>query len=256
MQWNKINLQHQQGLWGLQEGQTLKTPKQSILYLQQFVLKPSILSITECPGVLFWFSGLLVSRNFTQRAEKLMCLILKLRTFYVYMIWNVGWFPSLSENNGSILTGYCLNWPGTWYSVISQQQNEKQNEGDSHSVRSQMSSDRARISRAVPGRGLTIKTLPDNMTRRVVSVARTLWHLLFVLAGLPTCHLAPLMSADETLWAPCLYLARRTLANITHGVALAQKTPAPRSYGWTWLIYGALMWGSMAFCQIHTSRLW
>ncbi|XP_011602492.1 plexin domain-containing protein 1-like [Takifugu rubripes] len=56
---------------------------------------------------------------------------------------------------------------GTWYGVISQQQNEKQSEGDSHSARSQMSSDRARISRAVPGRGLTIKTLPDNMTRIV-----------------------------------------------------------------------------------------
>lgn len=195
-------------------------------------------------------------QEFHSKSRKLMCSILKLQTFYVCMIWNVGWFPSLSKNNVSILTGCILNWPGTWYSVISQQQNEKQNEGDSHSVRSQMSSDRARISRAVPGRGLTIKTLPDNMTRVVVSVARTLWHLLFVLAGLTTCHLAPLMSADETLWAPCLYLARRTLVNITHGVALAQKTHAPRTYGWTWLIYGALMWGSMAFCQIHTSRLW
>lgn len=100
-------------------------------------------------------------------------------------------------------------WPGNWYSVISHQ---KKSEGDSHSVGSQrMSSDHVRISRAVPGRGLTIITLPDNITRIVVSAAPQLslghfWRLLFVLAGLTTCHFARLMSADGTLWPPVFHV--------------------------------------------------
>lgn len=108
MQWNKINLQHQQGLWGLQ-GQTLKTPKQSILYLQQFVLKPFILSITECPGVLFWFSGLLVTRNFAQRAENRMCSILKLQTFFFLHLYEMKcWLISLSQRKQRVNTNGML----------------------------------------------------------------------------------------------------------------------------------------------------
>ncbi|XP_059204288.1 plexin domain-containing protein 1-like isoform X2 [Centropristis striata] len=54
-----------------------------------------------------------------------------------------------------------------WYRVISQQHKESSG-GDSRPLRAQRSSsDRARISRAVPGGGLTINTLPDNMTRVV-----------------------------------------------------------------------------------------
>uniref|UniRef100_A0A8C9YLU0 Plexin domain containing 1 n=1 Tax=Sander lucioperca TaxID=283035 RepID=A0A8C9YLU0_SANLU len=54
-----------------------------------------------------------------------------------------------------------------WYSVISQQ-HEDSIGGDSHPRRAQgLSSGPARISRAVPGGGLTINTLPDNMTRVV-----------------------------------------------------------------------------------------
>ncbi|XP_039679668.1 plexin domain-containing protein 1-like isoform X3 [Perca fluviatilis] len=57
-----------------------------------------------------------------------------------------------------------------WYSVLSQQ-HEDSIGGDSHPRRAQgSSSGPARISRAVPGGGLTINTLPDNMTR-VVRVA-------------------------------------------------------------------------------------
>ncbi|KAA8585392.1 plexin domain-containing protein 1 isoform X1 [Etheostoma spectabile] len=54
-----------------------------------------------------------------------------------------------------------------WYSVISQQ-HEDSIGGDSHPRRAQgSSSGPARISRAVLGGGLTINTLPDNMTRVV-----------------------------------------------------------------------------------------
>ncbi|XP_054464009.1 plexin domain-containing protein 1-like isoform X2 [Anoplopoma fimbria] len=54
-----------------------------------------------------------------------------------------------------------------WYSVMSQQHGES-TRGDSPLYRVQRSSPgHARISRAVPGGGLTINTLPDNMTRVV-----------------------------------------------------------------------------------------
>ncbi|XP_041813459.1 plexin domain-containing protein 1-like isoform X2 [Chelmon rostratus] len=54
-----------------------------------------------------------------------------------------------------------------WYSVISQQHEESAG-GDSHPQRAQRSSSgHARLSRAVLGGGLTIDTLPDNMTRVV-----------------------------------------------------------------------------------------
>ncbi|TDH03196.1 hypothetical protein EPR50_G00160630 [Perca flavescens] len=54
-----------------------------------------------------------------------------------------------------------------WYSVLSQQ-HEDSIGGDSHPRRAQgSSSGPARISRAVPGGGLTISTLPDNITRVV-----------------------------------------------------------------------------------------
>ncbi|XP_010738741.2 plexin domain-containing protein 1 [Larimichthys crocea] len=54
-----------------------------------------------------------------------------------------------------------------WYTVISQQ-HEESTGGDSHPHRAQRSSSgHTRISRAVLGGGLTIDTLPDNMTRVV-----------------------------------------------------------------------------------------
>ncbi|XP_036943488.1 plexin domain-containing protein 1-like isoform X1 [Acanthopagrus latus] len=54
-----------------------------------------------------------------------------------------------------------------WYSVISHQHEESAG-GDSHPHRAQRSSSgHARINRAVLGGGLTINTLPDNMTRVV-----------------------------------------------------------------------------------------
>lgn len=52
------------------------------------------------------------------------------------------------------------------------QQHEESTGGDSHPHRAQRSSSgHARINRAVLGGGLTINTLPDNMTRIVVSAA-------------------------------------------------------------------------------------
>lgn len=62
---------------------------------------------------------------------------------------------------------------------MSSQQLERQSGGDSHSIRSQgTSAGHARVSRAAPGRGLTINTLLDNMTRIVVSTASPFfsWH--------------------------------------------------------------------------------
>lgn len=68
-------------------------------------------------------------------------------------------------------------------------------------------------------------------------------------------------SSDVSRWDirtadfPCLCLGRRTLASITRGAALAQKTHAHRSSGWTWVIHDVLTSESTEFCQIHTSRL-
>lgn len=86
----------------------------------------------------------------------------------------------------NILTRYSLFWTDNWYSVTSQQ-HEEPTGGDSRPHRAQRSSSgHTRISRAVLGGGLTINTLPDNMTHVVVrelhhSVSydrNGLWHLL------------------------------------------------------------------------------
>lgn len=94
---------------------------------------------------------------------------------------------------------YWLSWPGTWYSLTSQQ-DEKQSGGDR---RIGTSADHARISRAVQGRGLTINTLPDNMTRIAVSGRPQAFLLMtpsnvfwFVLAGLANLSFCSRVSHD------------------------------------------------------------
>lgn len=175
----------------------------------------------------------------------------------------------ITSHNGllSVLTQYSLFLTDNWYTVISQQ-HEESTGGDSHPHRAQRSSSgHTRISRAVLGGGLTIDTLPDNMTRVVVSATPqcfswTLWlvafiiflYVLFVLVGVETLpsfgkynvlfstHLEKYMTSyDLTI---CLYdtpsqplilcaslSGRRILASTTHGVVLAQKTSVRRNYG-------------------------
>lgn len=162
----------------------------------------------------------------------------------------------------SILSWYWLSWPGTWYSLTSQQ-DEKRSGGDSRSVGSDRqigtSADHARISRAVPGRGLTISTLPDNMTRKAVSGRPqapfphdTFYTSLFWL-DLQTCHFARGWGMTTSDF-PCLRLWRRTLKSTTHGAASVPQTHARRSCGWTWPIYDTLTSEYTASCPTHTSR--
>lgn len=51
-------------------------------------------------------------------------------------------------------------------------------------------------------------------------------------------------------------LCRRTLSSTTRGVLLALMISAHENCGWTWVTFGAPTSESIAFCQIHTSRLW
>ena len=79
------------------------------------------------------------------------------------------------------------------------QQLEKQSGGDIHSVRSQeTSSGHARVSRAAPGRGLTINTLLDNMTRMVVSSASGFSHVPFEHVCFSWTYKLSICSADDS----------------------------------------------------------
>lgn len=69
----------------------------------------------------------------------------------------------------STVKSYALFWTDDWYSVVPQH-HEESNGGDSNAYRTlRSSSGHTRVSRAVLGGGLSITTLPDNMTRVVVS---------------------------------------------------------------------------------------
>lgn len=103
-------------------------------------------------------------------------------------------------------------------------------------------------------------------------------HVLFVLVGVKHCPLLEgrtLSLVYDNIWFAgwtldatlcvtplqplilCVFLSgRRTLASTTHGVVLAQETSARGNYGLTWVTSATAKSESMAFCPIHTSRLW